>query len=292
MTDNLKLIKQIRKIATKTLYKTIQLSLPSSKPVSEVDLHSSWLKELQKYKEIFPEGWYLPPPNGIAVLLAPENNPARLDFKSLRKKHNWPRKDIFLDKKHGLAFLYSSPIGMTGILGDIEVTLYFGKNKEIKEYLKLYFRILQKIVEQIKVGKTTFKDLFDYSEFLFDKYNLENAIVSMTDPTSDNIGHSIPFVDESMTTEEKKILAGKDWVAACKMVCNKRLFLNSIQDTIIQPNMAFTIEPGVKIKGRDDMPFIAFHTMVLIDKKGKIEWIRGFDEIFKLASMDYLLKAT
>ena len=74
------------------------------------------------------------------------------------------------------------------------------------------------------------------------------------------------------------------------MVSNKRIFLNKTNQTVVKPNMAFTIEPGVKIKEREDMPFIAFHTTVLIHENGEKELLTGFDEIFKLAGMDYMLE--
>ena len=287
--NTLAICKATRHIAAETLKSSLEKLLSSNHPISEVDLRDAWLLELRKRSELFPDGWYDPPPHGIAVLFGTEKNPHRLDFKSLRKEENCSCEDIYLDKKSGLVFLYAGPINKEGIIGDIELSLYFGKKPEIQEYLTLHYNLIKKIFAYVSLG-ATFKNLFDYSEELFKKHGFVNAIVSITDPTNTNIGHSIPFIDKPITEEEKRTLHGVEWETACKMVSNKRIFLNKTNQTVVKPNMAFTIEPGVKIKEREDMPFIAFHTTVLIHENGEKELLTGFDEIFKLAGMDYMLE--
>lgn len=286
--NKLDICRSTRKTATDSLLKTLKKLLEINDPISEVILRDAWLEELRKHQTLFPDGWYLPPPHGIAVLFGTENNPDRLDFKSLRKEENWPKDTIIFNKENGLMFLYTGPLSKEGIMGDFEITLYFGNNKKIIDYLMLHYRLIKNIVEFIKTGMT-FKEIFYYSENLFSKHNLVNAIFSVTDPTNKNIGHTYPFITEDMTPEEKKILSSKKWEDACRMLNNKRVFLNSKEEVIVKPGMAFTIEPGVKMRNREDMPFIAFHTVIMMNANGEKEWLTNFDEIFKLVGMDYML---
>lgn len=285
--NKLEICKQTRKITSDSLYKALKKLLKSKKPISEVMLRDAWLFELRKHSKIFPDGWYIPPPHGLGVLFGTEKNVGRLYFKSLRKEKNYPRKDVFLNKKNGLVFLYAGPINRDGIIGDMEMTLYFGSNKKIIDYLKLYYRLIKQIIDFAETG-LTFRAVFEYSEKLFAKHRFVNAIVSMTDPTSKNIGHTIPFVVDEITLEEKNILKNKKWSELCKLVSNKRVFLNAKEKIEIIPNMAFTIEPGVKMRDREDMPFIAFHTTVLIHENGEKELLTNFDKIFKLVGMTYM----
>lgn len=286
--DKLKIVKETRKFTSDALYKTIKKVLNSDKKISEVMLRDAWLFELRKHSEIFPDGWYVPPPHGLGVLFGTEKNVGRLYFKSLRKEKNFPRKDVFLNKKNGLVFLYAGPINRDGIIGDMEMTLYFGRDKEIIDYLELYYRLIKQIIDFTEIG-LTFRAVFEYSEKLFANHGFVNAIVSRTDPTSKNIGHTIPFVVDEMTLEEKNILKNEKWDELCRMVSSKRVFLNAKEEVKIIPNMAFTIEPGVRMKDRGDMPFIAFHTTVLIHENGEKELLTNFDKIFKLVGMDYML---
>ncbi|MBI4097526.1 MAG: M24 family metallopeptidase [Candidatus Levybacteria bacterium] len=286
--NKLEIIKETRKSAADSLFKTLKKVLKTKQPISEVEFRDLWLLEMRKNKSIFPDGWYIPPPHGIIVLFATDENVGRLDFKSLRKEKNYPRKDVFLNRKKGLVFLYAGPINRRGIIGDMEMTLYFGSNKEIINYLKLYYRLIKQIIDFAETG-LTFGTVFEYSEKLFAKHRFVNAIVSRTDPTSKNIGHTIPFIIDEMTLEEKSILQNEKWDELCRMVSNRRVFLNAKEEVKIIPNMAFTIEPGIKMKNRADMPFIAFHTTVLIHENGEKELLTGFDRIFQLTGMTYML---
>lgn len=286
--DKLKICKQTREITADALYNALKKLLESKKPISEAMLRDAWLFELRKHSELFPDGWYMPPPHGLGVLFGTKENVGRLYFKSLRREKNFPRKDVFLNKKNGLVFLYAGPINRDGIIGDMEMTLYFGRDKEIIDYLKLYYRLIKQIIDFIEIG-LTFRAVFEYSEKLFAKHGFVNAIVSMTDPTSKNIGHTIPFIVDEMTLDEKDILRNEKWSELCKLVSNKRIFLNAKEEVKITPNMAFTIEPGVRMEDRIDMPFVAFHTTVLIHENGEKELLTNFDKIFKLVGMDYMI---
>src|SRR5436853_4201407 len=104
--DKLEVCKSTRKIAADSLAKVLKKLLKSKKPISEVMLRDAWLFEMRKNKNIFPDGWYMPPPHGIMVLFADEKNVQRFNYKSARPNETWPRDDIFLDLKKGIIYCY------------------------------------------------------------------------------------------------------------------------------------------------------------------------------------------
>src|SRR3989338_9581860 len=100
--NNLDICKQTRKAAADSLKNAFEKVLNNNQPISEVDLRDMWLLELRKHQEIFPDGWYTPPPHGIGVLFGTPENTKRINFPTLRTKDYWPRDDVFLDKKDGI----------------------------------------------------------------------------------------------------------------------------------------------------------------------------------------------
>jgi len=72
--------------------------------------------------------------------MGPDNEgvTSRLNFGNLRRESVWPRADIRLNVKNGIIFAYASPFDKkTGIIGDFQTTLYFGKKQEIIDHLIL-----------------------------------------------------------------------------------------------------------------------------------------------------------
>ncbi|MBU2632481.1 hypothetical protein KKG52_02085 [Patescibacteria group bacterium] len=66
--NKLLICKKTRKIAASALLKVLEEVLSSKKPISEFEFGKKWLKELRKNKDIFPNGWYDPPPSGMAII--------------------------------------------------------------------------------------------------------------------------------------------------------------------------------------------------------------------------------
>jgi len=289
--DKLKICKQTRKITADALYKTLKKVLKSKKPISEVSFRDAWLLEMRKNDSIFPDGWYTPPPHGMGVLFATENNIDRLNFKSIRPEEFWPRDDIFLDRKKGIVLLYAGPVDKkSGVIGDFEMTLYFGKNENIQNQLKTNLDIIYQIFKNAKPDMML-SDIYAYGNTLLKKNNLVNIIYSVSDPTNTNIGHTVPFSYENMTVQEEKILksGNKTWEKVCKMISKKRKFVNTVEDLKIKPPMAITIEPRSKIKGKEESPLISFHAIMLIKEKGNRELLTNYDRIFKLTGMTYMV---
>jgi hypothetical protein len=53
--------------------------------------------------------------------------------------------------------------------------------------------------------------------------------------------------------------------------------------------LAFTIEPRAIKNNEPQIPILYFHTIAMFNEDGKKELLTGFDKIFKLVGMDYLV---
>jgi hypothetical protein len=291
MMDKLKICKQTRKIAAEALYKTLQKVLKSKKPISEVDFRNMWLLEMRKSDSIFPDGWYTPPPHGMGVLFATGDDYKRIKFKSLRMKDYWPRKDVYLDKDNGYLLFYCSPVDRkTFAIGDFGLSIYLGKDKKIQRILKQELNVIIKIYNFAK-KEMTIADVGKYAKKIIKQNNFSNEWwVSITDSTGTNYGHTIPATDNDWTDRERKILNGKkSWQAKLNVISKKRKFLNSLEATVINPGLAFTIEPRAIKNNEPKIPILYFHTIAAFHKNGKKELLTNFDRIFKLTRMDYML---
>lgn len=52
--------------------------------------------------------------------------------------------------------------------------------------------------------------------------------------------------------------------------------------------MGLTIEPRPRIGNAPNVPMVSFHTICLANENGEMELLENFEEIFKLAGMDYM----
>jgi hypothetical protein len=290
--NKLDVCKATRKISSDTLYTALNQVLNANEAIAEVQFRDLWLKELRKYKEIFPDGWYTPPPHGIVVLFASDANPKRADFVNLRPEEYWPREDIFLNRENGYAYLFASPTNRaTGLVGDFSINIYFGKDEDTKTHLKNSVKLEREIFEFIQPGMS-FSDVFNFADNLITKNGLRNNIISITNPDGVNIGHTIPASYEDWTEEELESLrqADKDWRTFKNSISKKRSFLSRREDLRVMPGMAFTIEPALKNISNENIPMTMFHQVALIKENGEKELLTNFDEIFKLTGMDYMLR--
>jgi hypothetical protein len=133
--QRIKICKRTREYSQKSFFNILQKILDNNLNPSETEIRDMWIFELRKNDAVLKDGWYLPPPHGIGILIGTDNDGqnSRLNYKSLRPQEIWPRNDIKLNRENGIIYAYSSPIDKkTGIIGDFGITLYFGKKK--KEY--------------------------------------------------------------------------------------------------------------------------------------------------------------
>jgi hypothetical protein len=226
------------------------------------------------------------------VLFGTDQDPQRVNYKSIRPEDKWPREDVFLDIKKGIAYLFASPVDKkTGIIGDFGITIYFGKNAAIKKLLKLCYQLDQQIFDYTRVGMR-FSEVTSFAEKLFTKYGLANEIISITDVSVVNIGHTIPAAYESWSKEEQSLLAKgeEDWEKLKHKISNKRRFVNNNEDFLIKPGVAFTIEPRPKLVAEPHLPTsLSYHTVVLFKENGEKELLTNFDKIFTLTKMMYMM---
>lgn len=289
--NKLAICKHTRKIAANALYKALKKSLKSKKTISEVDLRDAWIKELRLHKEIFPEGWYVPPLYGIGVLFATENELDRVSQISLRLKESWSRRDISLDTKKGIALLYASPVNKTDfIIGDFGLTIYLGENQSIQKHLKTVLKINHSIFNYAKTGMAL-NSLNNYAYKIMEKKGGFYRSANVNDKSTTDIGHSIPSTDEDWTKEELLIFKRKksEWSAIKDIIATKRKFFNEAENFRKKPGFAFTIEPRPKVINNQELPTVFFHTIAIFHKNEKKELLTGFDKIFKLVGMDYML---
>lgn len=291
---NIEVCKRTRKLAIRSFQKVLHHILSSDISFSEVEIREMWLSELRKYTTLSYDGWYVPPPHGVAVLIGSDDDSerSRLDYKTLRPKEIWPQENIRLEKKKGILFVYASPFdNETGIIGDMGVTLYLGKKQEIRDHLLLCFFVVKKIFDFIEVGKT-FSEVAIYTKNLLLSYSLNNEIECRTTPSfANNIGHTIPFVFEEMTIAEREILKKSNPIEIREMISRKRIFIDSSSDIVIKSGMAFTIEPRPKMIHNSKMPMVLFHAICLLYENGKKELLTNFDDLFQVAGMEYMMKS-
>ncbi|HVF69484.1 MAG TPA: hypothetical protein VNA13_02865 [Xanthomonadales bacterium] len=290
--DKLEICKQTRNIAADSLYKVLKKLLASNESISEVMLRDEWLSEMRKNINIFPDGWYLPPPHGMIVLFADEDQVERFDYKNARWESSWARDDIFMNKQNGIIFCYASPVDKeTGMIGDFALTMYFGNNPEIKDLLKFCLKIDTDTFNYAQIGMKIY-DITSFTTQQMHKNGMTNDAIAINDKADINIGHSIPAAYEEWTAEEKKILSNgmNDWTTTKDMIAKKRYYINNVESLVIKPGTAFTIEPRPRLISKPHLPAaINYHTIAFFKENGEKELLTGFNELFKLLGMEYML---
>lgn len=285
--SKLKICKQTRKIASDTLLVTLKKLLSSSKPISEVLFRDTWLLELRKHKQIFPDGWYMPPPHGMGVLFGNYNRTGRTNYRNLREKEYLPRNNIFLNNENELAYVYASPVDKkTGTIGDFGMTFYFGKNKFVQTHLKQCLDIDKEIFQKINVGMH-FSEIYNVAEKIFNKYRLSNEIISKTDSAVFNIGHTVPNFDE-LSIEEKKFIEKVNWKEIKNAISKKRKFVNSKEQEKFQGKTVITIEPRLTSLKNPNIPMSSYHVIIAAKENGEKKLLTDFEKIFKYIGMDYM----
>ena len=217
--------------------------------ITEKDFAKSWQRNLEKYGDIIADGWYNPPPKGMAVLFG-----NRVSFDSLRNEKNWV-SDTMIDWNTDLLYVYSSPIDKTsGMIGDISLTLYFGKDEKIINHIKNSYKATLEIFDNLDKCQNS-QELFACSEEIFAKYHLKNCIISKTDHTPLDLGHTFPYLDnlqarDNLTKQEKQEIS------------KARKFINESSKWDFTDGMQFTIEPQLISTENEQLPQISQHYLV------------------------------
>ncbi len=291
--DRLQVIKNTRQIAINALMNVLKVVLSNTLQVSEAQFRNLWLGELRKHKEIFPDGWYIPPPSGIGVLFAGQNNLNRGNWQSLRPKEFWPKENLFLNKASDIVYLYVGPVDRaSGMIGDFGMTLYFGQDIKIINHLISSYKAIKETFEGLHEGMQL-KDAASLGHDILMKKGLLSNLVSTSDPAGSNIGHTIPFTESEITPDERLLIRnfqpGASWQLVSDVLSKRRKFLNNLESLPISRGLAFTIEPRPQSTTDITVPMAYFHTIAVFHEDGRKELLTGFDEVFKLAGMNYML---
>jgi len=279
--------RKVRQFASQTCLYTFQKVLKLQTKVSEVKFRNIWLKEIYRSIDIIGDGWYDPPPNGIAVLFGNENDYKRINYPTLRPKSYWPKFNNFL-KKDGLGYIFASPYIMiedVPVIGDFGFTFYLGTNKKIQDHFKKCYKVLLKLLDNIKLGMN-FSDVYKQSIKIIEDNKLKNNVFGITDKAGTDLGHTIPFIDRN--PDEKELLSiNSGHVENINSVISKaRVFDNEFEKYIISENCAFTFEPRF-ISDDNSIPMFSLHTIVQFVEGKKViaDYFKG---IFDLLGMQWL----
>ena len=126
-------IVRARSAAARTLTAAI---LKSQQTYTEHDLAEGWLQFIRNDNNIFPFGWYQPPPHGISVLIGTPPHYERLNYKSLRDSDKFPSSQHILTP-NSIVYPYFSPIDReTMMIGDHVGSYYSGHNLTTREWIR------------------------------------------------------------------------------------------------------------------------------------------------------------
>lgn len=197
-----------RKVAFNALSYCIEKCF-NKKRVTEKAFSELWIKEVQQDNDIIENGWYCPPPMGIAVLSGSTKHPSRINYDSLRNPEFWPQ-DREINWSEDLFYVYYSPLSIkSNRPGDISVTLYFGKDARIREHFKKTHAVTLEILKGIE-GCNSSANLFELYLNLLNEHSLLGCGLSSTDPALTNIGHTLPIINlngrNSLSDDQRKKL--------------------------------------------------------------------------------------
>jgi hypothetical protein len=264
-----------RRLATQALADVLTHSGPGA---GEAGLVEQWRDRLQAAGRFRPDGWYVPPPHGMSILIGESPAYDRVDFATLRAKGQWPDPGIRLSDASVLC-AYASPIDRTrpGLISDVGVTLYRGDDAAAHDHLARCLAIIAVVVRQIDVGMTFARvDALLQEQIDRTGVALSNRIWSPTDSTGVNIGHTMPWSYEEPTVQELALLTGDDDEARSTCISRKRQFVNAASSFEIPPTVVFSIEPRLASPG---CPTPFFHCIVVF-RDSERSVVSGYRQLF------------
>lgn len=267
--------------ARDTTSKIIAASLDNVANASEIETRNVLLTQMATHSELFPQGWYDPPPGGASVLWA-QKPFTRLQFDTLRDPKFWPNETSrFKDETVGMVYL-SSVERATKMIGDIALTIYNGADAKIQEHIRAVFTVMYSLAEHAVVGMKL-SDLYAEAINIFNIHG--KAIKWMTthhDPMKMNLGHTIPgSFGESFATEGA-------FENIKEFIRSKRIYINEMESFRIPPTCALTVEARLVDTNDPDLPNVLFHLIVTFSD-GEKRILTNFNDIFRSVGMNYML---
>ncbi len=247
---------------------------------SERVVADHWHRRLKATPGLLPEGWYLPPPHGI--ILYSHGDLGRVQPPSFRPAETWPREDRLLTEDRWL-YGYASPVDRrTGMIGDFGTTLFRTDSAEVGAHLARCWSVTTRIARSAQPGMA-YRELYALAEQLIRQEGLQNIVQSVADPSSVNIGHTIPWSDGPMAAEERAALDSGEPEQVARAVSRRRLFVSAEERSPIPATGAFTVEPRLSAQG---CPNVSFHlTVIFQEGRGWVD-TESFGPLFRHYGMD------
>ena len=258
-----------REVACLSLEKTL-VEMHGEANVTELMFRDRWLDNMRGTGDVLADGWYSPPPKGAAVLT---ND--RVNFDSLRNPYNWSDDtEIYWN---GVLYAYASPIDReSGYIGDISVTLYFGRDNKIIDHVKRCHEATMAVFERLGEAETA-GELFRISQSIFEQYHLKSTVISRTDDMPINLGHTFPFLTD---VQQKETLSEDDKLT----VSRSRKFLNAGAQWGFEDDLQFTVEPQLVSVDDPSLPKITQHYVVQA-KNGNFTVCNDIDRLLEKYSL-------
>jgi hypothetical protein len=281
--DRIAIVQRTRAAGAEALASTF--SAPGPAP-SELSLAERWLAEMRRSPRLLTDGWYQPPPHGLSVLIGQPNSYERLTYNSLRDPGIWPKDNNRL-LPESLIYVYASPTDrVSALIGDIGATLYSGTDAAIRDHLSCCLHVSTQVALYAQVGMEL-RELFHHAQKLISDISadLNNYVTSITDSGASNIGHTVPWTYEDYDADDIHCIESSDVTKIADLIRQRRVFLNASSRLLIQPNMAFTVEPRIVSAS---LPLCGYHLIVTF-LDGQKTICSGFNQIFKIFGMDQYL---
>ena len=276
MTDFVSSLKKTRKTASDILV----AALSHSDGKTEKEIRDTILETVAAHDELFPMGWYDPPPGGVAVLSS--SSPyRRLQFDTLREEDYWPGSDGVIGGEN-VSLVYISPVDRkTGMFGDIGLTLYTGSDPAIREHIRSCRDLLIQAAETARAGMK-FSDLYRSSIESFQNQGgkVIGWMTTYHDPLKVNLGHTVPG------SYSEPVLA-ETFEETKEAIRSRRIYINEVESFEIPETCAFTME--VRLTDAEKrLPNTFFHVIVSFSS-GRKEILTDFDDIFRTVGMEYMI---
>lgn len=250
---------------------------------SEAALAREWCARLGEDKTFYNRGWYDPPPGGTIVLCGKKDDAyARIDAPSFRPESLWPKDDIICGNEDILTVYVSPVCRASGLMGDFGLSLYRGTDPAIRDHFEAVLETSLRIARFARAGMP-FSELYDMALAHIRDQGYTNEIESHTDRAGTNIGHTIPLSFATDPTREAAEEA-KDFASLRTVLSAGRIFISGVEKRVIEPDMAFTIEPRLALPG---LPRIFYHLTVVMDA-GELCIAHGFYPVLEAFGMERL----
>jgi hypothetical protein len=248
---------------------------------SEVEIRDRFHAELSRTPDVTSEGWYSPPPGGLIVTVGSPPGFERLNQPSFRPAETWPSRDVQYTPE-SILYAYGSRVDTaTGAIGDLACSLYMGTDARIHSHIRDVWEITIDLASSVELG-APISDVYRRCALLSEKAGYSNHVLSVTDPSRTNIGHTVPWTDTPLTPEESLVLRDGSPSAVADLVNGKRRFVSSVETLELSDNMLITVEPRLS---RPGVPMVNFNVIAgFID--GKRVMLTDFDPLFNLFGMD------